>query len=90
MNLTEAKEVLKEHGYLLSEAKYKYKVKLTFFNKKDAFNCYLDKNEDYACTDSNVGNVVFFWFNDKNELKKLTNEYIDTDKVQQIEILQEG
>lgn len=86
MNLNEAKQVLKEKGYLLAEAKYKYKLTLTFFNKKDAFNFYWAKNEDYVCTDSSIGNVLFFWFNENDEVKKFTNELIDNEYIEKIEI----
>lgn len=88
MNLTEAKEVLKEHGYLLAEAKYKYKLKLTFYSNKEASNFYWTNNEDYVCTDSNIGNVLFFWFNEKDQVKKFTNELIDNENIEKLELLQ--
>ena len=86
MNLTEAKEVLEEHGYLLTEANYKYKLTLIFYTKKAAFNFYLDKNEDYVCTDSSVGNTLFFWFNENDKVKKFINELIDNDNIEKFDL----
>jgi hypothetical protein len=86
MNLTEAKEVLKEHGYLLTEANYKYKLTLIFYTNKAASNFYLDKNEDYVCTDSSLGNTLFFWFNENDQVKKFINELIDNDNIEKFDL----
>lgn len=86
MNLTEAKEVLKEHGYLLTEAYYKYKLTLIFYTNKAASNFYWDRNEDYVCTDSSVGNTLFFWFNENGEVKKFINELIDNNDIEKFDL----
>lgn len=86
MKLEEAKVVLEENGYLLTEANYKYKLTLIFYTNKAAVNFYLDKNEDYVCTDSSIGNTLFFWFNENDKVKKFINELIDNDNIEKFDL----
>ena len=86
MNLNEAKEILKENGYLLTEAHFKYKLTLIFYTNKAASNFYLNKNEDYLCTDSSLDNTLFFWFSEKDKVKKFINELIDNDNIEKFDL----
>lgn len=85
MQLEEAKKILKDAGYLL-ETKYNYKLTLTFYTDKAADDFYWKNNEDYVCTNSSIGYVLFFWFNENNEVKQFINELIDNDKVEKFEL----
>ena len=88
MDLNEAKEILNWNSYLLTEAlpKYKYKLTITFQTARAADDLYWKYNEDYKCVKSSLGNVLFYWFNEKDEVKKFTNELIDNENIEKIEI----
>lgn len=92
MKLDEAKTLLKENGYLLTEAKYKYTLTVTFYTAEAAYEAVHDfygqykNNAKYRAAESSINYIIFFYFNEQDDVKKFINQLVEDDKVEKFDL----